>query len=528
MNSLFAAVVAFLLAATQLSVALAGGAITVTANEEQLIGERSKQVGVFRGIPFAQPPLGKLRWQAPLPPAPRAGWRQATDFADACMQGPHIVDWYQGVAEAFDEAPDVIKAPNVSEDCLYLNIWTPALNGSSIVDKALPVMVWIHGGSNKGGWAFEPNYIGEQLARQNVVVVSIAYRLGVFGFFSHPQLSDQQAVSANFGLLDQIAALHWVQENIRQFGGDPNRVTVFGESAGAADIAYLMTSPLSEGLFQRAIHQSAGFEMVRQAKREHVESLGLKLGAHLSIDNETEALSKLRAVPADKILAAAEVVYKDHYHDPVIDNYVLNQAPLNSFANNQQYPVDLMIGTNAHEWYMYIDEDVDKQAIDEYISQQPEAQRKALWDLIKSENDLLYALDRLTTGKEMLCPSLFMARQLAGKNDNTWFYFFSKQRDGPGGKKLKAYHGAEIAYVFDTHDEWLPTRYDDRKLTKIMLQYWSNFAKTGNPNTKGLPRWPRYIDNKVIELGKRVNAIGIPEKELCELFDRTRGNNSNN
>ncbi|MGI9285264.1 MAG: carboxylesterase/lipase family protein, partial [Pseudomonadales bacterium] len=509
-------------AATQ-HVALAGDAITITANQEQLTGERSEQIAVFRGIPFAQPPIGSLRWQAPRPAIPRAGTQLATEFAAACMQGAHIIDWYRDIARAFGQPPEVIKPPKVSEDCLYLNIWAPALDEPSSVEKNLPVMVWIHGGSNKGGWSYEPNYIGKQLAQQNVVVVSIAYRLGVFGFFAHPQLNKQQTVSVNFGLLDQFAALQWVQKNIAKFGGDPSNVTVFGESAGAADIAYLMTSPLGEGLFQRAIHQSAGFQLVRQAKREHVESLGLQLAKHLSVANDKEALDRLRAAPADKLLAAAAVVYKGHYYDPVIDNRVLTEAAFDSYSNNHQFPIDLMIGTNTHEWYMYIDENADEQAIGKFISQQPQAQQTALRNLIKSEKDLRYALDRLTTGKEMLCPSLFMARQFASKNDNTWYYFFSKQRGDPGGEKLKAYHGAEIAYVFDTHDEWLPTRQDDRRLTNLMVQYWSNFAKSGNPNAKGLPPWPRYTDNKVIELGKKVGAIGIPEQALCELFDETLG-----
>src|SRR5208283_4118744 len=230
----------------------AAGALTVQANHETLLGargERFAQVASFKGIPFAAAPVGELRWQAPRPHAPRAGTQHATEFAAACFQDSYNTDWYRDLAQNFGVDAAAFADPTVSEDCLYLNVWTPALGARA----RLPVMVWIHGGANKSGWSFEPNYLGEALAaRGDVVVVTIAYRLGIFGFFGHPQLRGSAAPS-NFGLLDQIAALHWVKDNIRAFGGDAGNVTVFGESAGGADIGYLAASPLARGLMRRAL-----------------------------------------------------------------------------------------------------------------------------------------------------------------------------------------------------------------------------------------------------------------------------------
>lgn len=497
--------------------------VSATANNELLGGELNQSIAVFRGIPFAQAPIGALRWQAPQAHIPRPGPQDATEFADACMQGPHIVDWYKDLVVAFERDPAVVQSPPFSEDCLYLNIWTPALNVASTQapkadTKKLPVMVWIHGGSNKGGWAYEPNYLGHALAQQQVVVVSIAYRLGVFGFFAHPQLSQQQAISANFGLLDQIAALKWIQQHIHAFGGDAQNITVFGESAGAANIAYLIASPLAKGLFQRAIHQSAGFQMAAHNSRVAEEPLGVALATELNIDPHKPAIEQLRAIDAQQLLAATEKAYAGHYFAPLIDQHVLQDEPLQTFATQQQNSVSLMIGSNAHEWYMYLDEATDHDAVNDYIDANTEpAGQLALKQWAQQQADPRLALDRLTTAREMLCPSYYMAARVA-ENNRSWVYFFSQQRAGKGGAALKAYHGAEIAYVFDTHDDWLPTSKSDQALTTLMVQYWSNFAKSGDPNGDKLPDWPQYTDRSAaaMELGNNVGAIPLPEPLLCQ------------
>ena len=500
--------------------ALSSADVSVSVNETQWQGERKAKVSAFRGIPFAQAPVGPLRWRAPQAISTPAGPLPAKAFADGCMQGPHMVSWYQSLVEAFGESGSLIKSPEFSEDCLYLNIWTPALHKNS--PKAdLPVMVWIYGGSNKGGWTSEPNYLGEALAEQGVVVVTIAYRVGVFGFFTHPALAQEQAINANFGLLDQIAALQWVKRHIKGFGGDAENVTVFGESAGAADIGYLMTSPLSKGLFQRAIHQSAGFELLRHPTRLESDALGEALVAQLGFEERPNTLGSLRAASAKEILSASESAYHGHYFSPIVDQHVLSQTALASFKQQSAPTHDLLIGTNAHEWYMYIDDPLPESALESFFSKQKNVNVERLKTLLATEDDERRVLDRLNGGKENLCPSLYMARRVSKSNANTWAYYFTKQRQGRGGDTLKAYHGAEIPYIFNTHDRWLPVDEQDKVLTQSMMKFWVNFAKTGNPNGLGLPSWPRVNEGTVMELGARIGASQIPDRALCEVFDRS-------
>jgi len=501
--------------------ALPSGDVSVSVNKTQWVGERKTKVSAFRGIPFAQAPVGSLRWQAPQPISTPAGPHLAKAFASGCMQGPHMVSWYQSLVEAFGESGSLIETPEFSEDCLYLNVWTPALHGESSPKGDLPVMVWVYGGSNKGGWTSEPNYLGEALAEQGVVVVTIAYRVGVFGFFTHPELAQQQSINANFGLLDQIAALRWVKQHIKSFGGDAKNITVFGESAGAANIAYLMNSPLSKTLFQRAIHQSAGFELLRHPSRVKSDALGEALVEQLGLEGESNVLDSLRATPAKEVLSASEHAYQGHYFSPIVDQHVLTQTSLASFRQLAAPSHDLLIGTNAHEWYMYIDDPLPEGAIESFYGKQKNVNVERLKTLLATELDERRVLDRLNSGKENLCPSLYMARQVSENNQNTWAYYFTKQRQGVGGDTLKAYHGAEIPYVFNTHDRWLPVDEQDKVLTRRMMDYWVNFAKTGSPNGLGLPRWPRVNEQKVMELGTRIGARQIPDSALCQVFDRS-------
>ena len=219
------------------------------------------KVAAFLGVPFAEPPVGDLRWRAPQALATKVERREVTEFAPACMQTMRILDWYRWMAEQFGDSADYYDDLEVSEDCLYLNIWTPTL----AADTNLPVMVWIHGGSNKSGWSYERNYYGHKLAQEGVVVVSVAYRQGPFGFLSLSDLPDDEP-RANFGYWDLIASLQWLQDNIIEFGGDPDRVTLFGESAGAENVLVLMFADAADGLFHRGIMQSsAGFGLVRMS-----------------------------------------------------------------------------------------------------------------------------------------------------------------------------------------------------------------------------------------------------------------------
>jgi len=481
----------------------------VVANHETLEGaydERQPTVAIFRGVPFAAAPIGVLRWQAPQPHRPRSGRSSARAFAAACYQDDYNSDWYRGVAEAFGAASARFIDPPFSEDCLYLNIWTSNLERPPLV----PVIVWIHGGGNFGGWSFEPDYDGANLAARGQVVVSIAYRLGVFGFFGHPELHGA-AACCNFGLLDQIAALRWVRDNIRQFGGDPDNVTIAGESAGAADVGYLIASPLAKGWFRRAISESGGYQMLDATSSADADKVGLAVASTLG---GSRGLAGLRRRSSAEIFTAAKTALPDHAFGPVVDGISLTESPAAAYGHG--VPVDLLIGTNQDEWYMYVDGDPEKLASD--LDGVPSPVREALAARAKQEPSVQHARDLVESLTTMHCSAYAMARAAAQSAHRAWVYRFTRIRPGPGGQALLAYHGAEIPYVFDTHDVWLPTDESDKRLTSAMLAYWSNFARTGDPNDLALPPWPAFqsADVKVQELGTRIGAEPAPDLALCE------------
>lgn len=472
-------------------------------------GERHPGVAVFLGIPFAAPPVGALRWRAPQPLPMAAGTRDATRFASACYQDGYNTDWYRKVGAAFGADPARFRDPPFSEDCLYLNVWTPSPREGA----RLPVMVWIHGGANRSGWAFEPNYDGEALAARGVVVVSIAYRVGVFGFFGHPELGS----ATNFGLLDQVAALRWVQAHVAAFGGDAGNVTLFGESAGAADIGYLLLSPAVRGLFRRAISQSGGYQLLERRSRADVESWGRRLAASLPGPPDLEGL---RALDSATIWSAAKAALADVDYGPAVDGETVAAAPGQS-ALSDPVPVALMVGTNRDEWYMYVDG--DRAALDAAIEGYPPHSRAALRSLAAADPDVRRGHDRAVTFANMVCPGYVMARAAVRGGAPAFVYRFARVRPGPGGERLGAYHGVEIPYVFDTHDAWLPTDDTDRRLTDEVMRYWVNFARSGDPNGTGLPAWPAYDagDPRVLTLGDRVEPQPAPDHALCLAEART-------
>jgi para-nitrobenzyl esterase len=473
----------------------------------------NKGVTSFKGIPFAAPPVGQLRWRPPQAYSPQARSTIADKYSPICMQGPHLVNWYKDLISSIGKNPDIFDAPEggYSEDCLYLNIWTKAM------DANRPVMVWIHGGSNIGGWSYEPDYRGHNLAQKDVVVVSIAYRLGIFGNFSHPELLEGQSGKAgNYGLLDLIAALEWIQQHIHAFGGDANNVTVFGESAGAANIGYLLSSPDAKDLFHRAIHQSAGSELTRTQTLAELTDMGLSVSKITNM-NSIEALKQLTT---KKLLDAVSSLPSAPQFSPVAGGHSLPRSAKSVFQSNAQIDVPLMIGTNAHEWLMYIEEDgsIDGTLSSYKLSNEKEAIESALEGLnIKDK------LDRISTAVEMLCPSLSIAAKMSSQQ-SAYAYQLTRVRQGEHWQSVGAYHGAEIPYVFNTHADWLETNSDDRALTDIMQQYWVNFAKTGNPNHKGLPQWQPFDKNNqgVLALGDQVQMVIAPDQALCDIINKTR------
>lgn len=491
------------------------------ANSEELHGawaNASQGLAVFKGIPFAAPPVGDLRWRAPVANQARSGPQTATGFAPACMQTTYSTDWYASVAKAFgSDAATVGRPVSVNEDCLYLNIWTPGLNP----DVNLPVMVWVHGGSNKGGWSYEPNYIGENLAAKGVVVVTIAYRMGAFGFFSHPALMNGEGEPvANFGLLDVRQASNWVADNIASFGGDPNNITLIGESSGAGDISDLLAIEIAQGqIYHRVILQSSASGLGTRRSLADEQTLGERLISSMGMEEDISAES-LREIPAGQLLSAYMSELPGHYFNAVIDDLTMTQSPVKTFSGMQKSKLDVLIGTNADEWFMYIDENVGPSDLEKLIEQESPENAAVLMAELGQTTDTRRTIDRIRTAANTLCPSRYLAARATQTGGRGWVYYFSRQRPGPGGEKLGAYHGTEIPYVFDMHDDWLPTEDIDHELTTAVMDYWVQFARSGDPNLPGHPQWPVYDGQRpfAMQLGDTVETMNAHDEELCKLL----------
>ena len=459
---------------------------------------------IFRGIPYAKPPIGELRWKSPVPLSKDPNVINAQSFKPACMQDEYTTVWYQDVAELFGNPRTVFQHVDaVSEDCLYLNIWTDSLDQTS----KKPVMVWVHGGADTGGWSYEPNYLGHHLASKDVLVVSINYRLNIFGFFSHPEMSNQ---TGNFGLEDEILALQWVKDHISAFGGDPENITYFGESAGGAHVSYLIASPMGKGLFKRGIIQSGAYNLFNWTSKDDVEELGLKTQTVLNAPD----LQTMKTLSAESILSAS--IGLNHPYGPNIDGALIPNNLTKLFDEGSFNNVDLMIGSKKNEDYMYIDESVTEKDINRLIENYyPEHQDKILsWlDL----EDPRLAMDRLTTNQLTLCPSVFIARSMAKSGNKVYQYHFTRMREG--SEKILSYHGAEIPYVFNTHDQWLPTNKDDQELTEAMIGYWVEFAKKGTPNSKKYPTWKEFgTEENYLILDLPLENSAKLENEFCEIM----------
>ena len=490
--------------------AVSNPAPELRAGGETLRGEQlDNGVAVFRGIPYAAAPVGMLRWKQPVPHDPRSGISDATQFGAACPQDQGNPDWYRDVArEAGRPDAQISAIEEIAEDCLFLNVWTPNLKS----DDPAPVMVWIHGGSNVNGTSFEPNYLGQELAAKGLVVVTIQYRLGPLGFMAHPLLSraNPVGVSGHYGLFDQIAALRWIKDNIGQFGGDPARVTVAGESAGGGDIAALIDMDEAQGLFARAIIQSGALGPSDRAPLAEAE----KVGTAIIDASGATSLAEMRALPWQELLAARKEAADGHYFAPIADGIHLKPEQFRADR------VPVLIGSNLDEWRMYLPEDTEtryRQALAEYAVRNASAVDAYLTGRYP---DPATRADRLITAAEFLCPSLQIARNASANGQPAWLYLFSRVR--PGMDSIRAYHGAEIPYMFDTPDEWLPGDETDRKLTDAMTSYWVTFVTSGNPNGSALPEWPQASITEInaLELGDTIRPADPEEYAICAMMDR--------
>jgi para-nitrobenzyl esterase len=445
-------------------------------------------IGAFKGIPFAAPPVGALRWKAPQSAPHWKGVREAVGFGPRCMQG-----------NIYDDMIFRDKGP--SEDCLYLNVWTPAASATA----RLPVMVWIYGGGFAAGAASEPRQDGENLARKGVVVVTMNYRLNVFGFFSHAELAKESGhdSSGNYGLLDQVAALEWVHRNIHGFGGDPAKVTIFGESAGSFSVSALMASPLAQGLFQRAIGESGAFfgtvlDLKRLPASEEADAaFAESIGAH--------SLADLRAKPAAELLGAA-MKEKEIRFAPNVDGYFLPQTVIEIFAAGKQSHVPLLAGWNHDEggYGSIFGKDAPTAAnFVDYARKHFGDQADAFLKLYPADSDEQAKRSAQDlAGDKFIAFSTWKWLDMQGATGQSTLYRYEfddappapVNAEGAGGDPPQgAYHSAEIEFVFGAlASKNLPWRPEDKALSNLMSTYWSNFAKNGDPNGEGLPHWPAY------------------------------------
>ena len=445
--------------------------------EAGLVSGTGTAVRAFRGIPYAAAPVGDLRWKPPQAPAGWPGVRDGSKFGPDCMQP--------------SEYPE-LRGAGMSEDCLSVNVWTPADRS----DARLPVMVWIYGGGFTYGSGSHPSYDGEALARRGVVVVTLNYRVGLFGFMAHPDLTAEspRKASGNYALMDQSAALRWVQRNIAGFGGDPGRVTVFGQSAGALAITSLMTSPQAKGLFQQAIVQSVGVMRPMSTLKE-AEAFGVRVGPRIDDLRRMEAsvlVQRLRDLaPSEREMTTARPL------GVIVDGDVIPRDDRRAFGNGQFASMPVIAGGNLNEGGGAVRNYPVRSALEfrDYLSRNfkgSEAPALSAYP-VQADAEVSQQLAHLYSDTQFNFGTREMLRITAAKQP-TYRYLFKQQRNGSAAAPI---HGDELQYVFDNLDaphrgRQRPYNAADAKVAAAMADAWVRFAKTGDPNGGDLPTWPRY------------------------------------
>jgi len=460
----------------------------------------------FLGIPYAAPPVGKLRWQPPQPPPIWVGVRKATTFGPACQQMPST--WL----------PEMLGRRQMVTDeaCLFLNVWTANLSNRSKV----PVMVWIHGGGNvEGSQEWPP--LGPALAKRGVVVVSINYRLGVFGFFAHRS-------SGNYGLLDQMQALRWVHRNIDRFGGDPTRVTVFGASSGSLDICNLMASPLAAGLFQRAILQSGFCVDSNSSLLSQAETRGKGLAANLGLAADPQVLVKMRDLSAEELLQAA-AADNDEDFDPIVDDWVLREQPATTFARGGQAKIPVLAGSNADEVSIFASPMVGGKSyrpgtVAEYqgwLKREFKTRANEVFAAYpaRTDSDVPDAFVKMDSDYEFGFGAWLLARETQAARQTAFLYRFTYAGSGKFAS-LGAFHSEESILLSKKYwTSWISSP-GDEKLSNEIIGYWTQFAKTARPGGPGLPPWLAYDSRTDLcqELGRHVGQIPVPHTPGLRVF----------
>jgi para-nitrobenzyl esterase len=477
-----------------------GGLISGTNNS-------SNDIHIYKGIPFAAPPINDLRWKEPQPVIAWSGIKKCDAFSASPMQGKPVPFGVYTKEFLIPDSP-------ISEDCLYLNVWTGAKSSS----EKRPVIVWIYGGGFVSGGSGCPIYDGEAMAKKGIVFVSINYRVGVFGFFAYPELTKESGhnASGNYGLMDQIAALKWVKKNIAAFGGNPGNVTIAGQSAGSISVNDLVVSPLSKGLFKHAIAESAAAfinGMIHTGTLKQAEEDGIKTARSFQVSS----ISDLRKISAEELLKKAQGT------GPIVDGYVLPDAIANIFAAGKQNDVEVITGWNDDDAFvgsLKNAEDYKKEVKEKYGND--------------AETFLKYY--PATTDSEAAASQVKINRDLlVGIQNYAWantqsekgkakIYVYNFNRKVPATAdfvKYGAFHTGEVVYAYDNLKfEDRPWQQTDKDLAELMSSYWVNFATTGNPNGKGLPEWPAYNtkQNKLMQFDEKSKVKSLPTKDELDFL----------
>jgi para-nitrobenzyl esterase len=460
-------------------------------------------IAAYKGLPFAAPPVGDLRWRAPKPVVAWQGVREAEHFSAGCVQNlPRSRDpWTK----------EFMHQGEVSEDCMYLNVWT----GAKKAREKRPVFVWIYGGGFNEGSTAVAAYDGEELARKGLVVVSMNYRLNVFGFFAHPDLTRESDVKAsgNYGLLDQLAALEWVHKNIARFGGDPARVTIAGQSAGAMSVHALTASPLAKGLFERAIAESGSGVGRPSRTLAEAEQEGVRFAAAKG----ARSIAELRAMPASQL--AARVEGAQFGWRPVVDGWFLPEDIAEIFAHGKQNDVPTLTGMTADEGSS--SPGYGKLSAEEY--------EKQVRQRFGGAADQVLRLYPVSAQKDSARDQGLVSMYLWAKNraatarTKVYTYYWDHPEPGPNKNVFGTFHTSEVPYVFNSlrlsDRPWEPA---DREIAQMMTSYWANFAANGDPNGKDLTAWPAFDPAKPVtmELGDHTGPRVIADPVKLELFEQ--------
>jgi para-nitrobenzyl esterase len=501
------------------SILLPGGAFAAFKDPVRIAsglvqGETTKDSAVteFKGIPYAAPPVGDLRWRAPEPAASWQGVRKTTEFSKGCIQ-----DVIRSLGPWTEE---YMHQGEYSEDCLYLNVWTAAKSSR----ERRPVFVWIHGGGFNQGSTSIAVYDGEQLARDGLVVVTINYRVGLLGFMAHPELTKESGAhsSGNYGLLDQLEALKWVRKNIAAFGGDPARVAIAGQSAGASSVAYLTASPLAKGLFQRAVADSGSRSGGRMGKLADAEAEGVKFAAAKGVTG----IKELRSLPVEKLVASGD----NSRFRPIVDGWFLPDDVTTIFQRGAQNDVPTLTGWNADE--ASSNANYGKLSAEQFTTQARRQFGNAAEEFLKlypaSTPDQTVESQKASARDQNMFSTFVWARERAKTaKTNAYLYLFTHVQPGPKQDVYGAFHSSELPYIFGSMNRanrpWTPR---DFEIGKTMRAYWVNFVSAGDPNGKGLPKWPAFDAKNpmAMELGERFEARPVLSDAKLKLFEGAAGN----